>query len=138
MLELFQEDLARFHVLLGAPLGEDSLVALRARQAAGSAGVAQSIAARSIDGTGHASDALEGKAHLRIENRVLPSGPTVLDEVSNAAFFVGLMSGGLAALGDISKKMAFSDAEANFLAAAQTGSMPALPGLKDARFPLAI
>jgi CBS domain-containing protein len=64
---------------------------------------------------------VEGKAHLRIENRVLPSGPTVLDEVANAAFFVGLMSGGAAALPDVSGKMAFSDAEANFLAAAQAG-----------------
>ncbi len=26
-----------------------------------------------------------GRAHLRIENRVIPSGPTVLDEVANAA-----------------------------------------------------
>ena len=40
VLELFQEDLARFHVLLGAPLGEGSLAALRQRQAAGTAGVA--------------------------------------------------------------------------------------------------
>ena len=32
-----------------------------------------------------------GIAHLRIENRALPSGPTVLDEIANAAFFVGLM-----------------------------------------------
>ena len=38
----------------------------------------------------------DGVAHLRIENRVLPSGPSVLDEVANAAFFFGLMS----ALGD--------------------------------------
>ncbi|MGO9452723.1 MAG: hypothetical protein ACLQDV_17025 [Candidatus Binataceae bacterium] len=64
---------------------------------------------------------LGGKAHLRIENRVLPSGPTVLDEISNAAFFIGLMSAGPAALPDLSKRMAFSDAEANFLAAAQVG-----------------
>jgi hypothetical protein len=64
---------------------------------------------------------VDGKAHLRIENRVLPSGPTVLDEIANAAFFAGLMSGGRAALPDISGRLAFSDAEANFLAAAQAG-----------------
>ena len=34
-----------------------------------------------------------GQAHLRIENRVLPAGPTVLDEMANAAFFFGLMAG---------------------------------------------
>ena len=33
----------------------------------------------------------DGIAHLRIENRALPSGPTVKDEMANAAFFVGLM-----------------------------------------------
>src|SRR4030095_1621400 len=33
----------------------------------------------------------DGVAHLRIENRALPSGPTVQDEMANAAFFVGLM-----------------------------------------------
>ena len=33
-----------------------------------------------------------GVAHLRIEQRVLPSGPTLVDEVANAAFFFGLMA----------------------------------------------
>ena len=31
--------------------------------------------------------------HLRIENRVIPSGPTVIDEIANTAFFVGMMAG---------------------------------------------
>src|SRR5688500_13883754 len=34
----------------------------------------------------------DGVAHLRIENRALPSGPTVVDEIANAAFFAGLMT----------------------------------------------
>ena len=63
----------------------------------------------------------DGKPHLRIENRVLPSGPTVLDEIANAAFLLGLLSGGPAVYGDITTKMAFHDAETNFLAAAQVG-----------------
>ena len=33
----------------------------------------------------------DGVPHLRIENRVLPSGPTVVDEVANAALWLGLM-----------------------------------------------
>ena len=41
---------------------------------------------------------LDGKPHLRIENRVLPAGPTILDEVANAAFWFGLLSGALARL----------------------------------------
>ena len=34
-----------------------------------------------------------GKPHLRIECRVVPSGPTVLDEVANAAFWAGADDG---------------------------------------------
>jgi CBS domain-containing protein len=41
--------------------------------------------------------------------------------VANAAFFLGLLSGGPYTYGDISKKMPFHDAETNFLAAAQMG-----------------
>ena len=35
----------------------------------------------------------DGKPHLRIENRVLPSGPSIADEVANAALWFGLISG---------------------------------------------
>ena len=30
-------------------------------------------------------------AHLRLENRVLPAGPTAVDAVANAVFFYGLV-----------------------------------------------
>ncbi len=36
-------------------------------------------------------DVHDGRPHLRIENRVLPSGPTPLDMVANAAFYYGLL-----------------------------------------------
>ena len=52
---------------------------------------------------------------------MLPSGPTVIDEMANAAFLLGLLSGGPAVYGDITTKLAFHDAETNFLAAAQGG-----------------
>jgi len=63
----------------------------------------------------------DGRAHLRIENRTLPSGPTVLDEIANAAFWLGLVSGLLTRYGDITAHMPFEDARANFFAAAQQG-----------------
>ena len=63
----------------------------------------------------------EGKAHLRIENRVLPSGPTVLDEVANAAFFTGLMAALPEEYGAIDERMTFDDARSNFWAAARHG-----------------
>ena len=62
-----------------------------------------------------------GVAHLRIENRALPSGPTTIDEIANAAFFIGLMLSLPVEYGDISKRMSFDDAKANFFAAARHG-----------------
>jgi len=63
----------------------------------------------------------DGTAHLRVENRVLPSGPTVVDEVANAAFFFGLMANFAESVEDITRTFAFDDAKANFFAAARHG-----------------
>jgi len=57
--------------------------------------------------------------HVRVENRVLPAGPTVRDEVANAALFYGLMEG-LRAV-DFPARMRFDDASANLLSAARYG-----------------
>ena len=35
-------------------------------------------------------DVEDGRPHLRVENRVLPAGPTVVDMLANAAFYYGL------------------------------------------------
>ena len=64
---------------------------------------------------------VDGKPHLRIENRILPSGPSVRDEVANAAFWYGLVSGVVAEFGDITKFLTFDDVRTNFFAAAQNG-----------------
>lgn len=63
----------------------------------------------------------DGVAHLRIENRALPSGPTVQDEIGNAAFFVGLMVALPHEYGEIAKRLSFDDAKENFFAAARHG-----------------
>jgi CBS domain-containing protein len=120
VVELFQEDLARFRVLLGAALQEDSLTLLQQGD------IPSLQALRTYNGTVYRWNRAcfgfsNGKPHLRIENRVLPSGPTVRDEIANSAFLLGLLSGGPAVYGDLAKKMAFHDAETNFLAAAQVG-----------------
>jgi len=60
-----------------------------------------------------------GVAHLRIENRALPAGPTVVDEISNAAFFTGLMLALPHEYGDITQRLNFDEAKANFFAAAR-------------------
>ena len=63
----------------------------------------------------------DGVAHLRIENRALPSGPTIVDEIANAAFFAGLMLALPQEYGDISKRMSFDEAKSNFFRAARHG-----------------
>ncbi|MGZ8846270.1 MAG: CBS domain-containing protein [Pyrinomonadaceae bacterium] len=63
----------------------------------------------------------DGVAHLRIENRALPSGPTVRDEMANAAFFVGLMVALPHEYGEIAMRLSFDDAKENFFAAARHG-----------------
>jgi CBS domain-containing protein len=63
----------------------------------------------------------DGVGHLRIENRALPSGPTIVDEIANAAFFAGLMLALPQEYGDLSQRMLFDDAKSNFFRAARHG-----------------
>ncbi|MFA9444394.1 glutamate--cysteine ligase [Egicoccus sp. AB-alg6-2] len=62
-----------------------------------------------------------GKPHLRVENRVLPAGPSVVDTVANAAFYYGLVRA-LAELDPpIERQLSFAAACDNFFAAAKHG-----------------
>src|SRR5262249_23130837 len=63
----------------------------------------------------------EGQPHLRIEHRALPAGPTVRDEVANAAFFYGLVAALVRQHGDVAHVMRFDAAKGNFFAAAREG-----------------
>jgi CBS domain-containing protein len=63
----------------------------------------------------------DGVPHLRIENRALPSGPTIVDEIANAAFFTGLMLAVPQTYGEIARRMAFDNAKLNFFRAARHG-----------------
>ena len=63
----------------------------------------------------------DGKPHLRIENRVLPSGPSVVDEVSNAALWLGLMRAIGARHPEVNRMLPFEVARSNFVAAARQG-----------------
>ena len=59
--------------------------------------------------------------HLRIENRVLPAGPTVLDEMANAALWLGLLNGLGDHYKDITQVMDFDDAKNNFFKVCRNG-----------------
>lgn len=96
----------------------------------------------------------DGVPHLRVENRVLPAGPTVTDVIANAAFYYGLVR----ALADENRpvwtRLPFSAAEENFEAACRHGieaelqwpqpgrgggitSVPAVKLVRDELLPLA-
>lgn len=66
-------------------------------------------------------DIVKGRPHLRVENRVLPAGPTVLDMMANAAFYYGMLRSLSEEDRPLWTKMSFAAAEANFVAAAQHG-----------------
>ena len=120
VLEIFREDVARFRALIAADREDSPLAQLDAGQAP------ELKALRLHNGTVYRWNrpcyGLSGdRPHLRIENRVLPAGPTLLDEVANAAFFFGLMCAVTEEYGDVRKAIPFDDAKGNFMAAARYG-----------------
>ncbi len=120
VLEIFREDIARFRLLLATDLDEDPEAVLDRD------GVPNLTALRLHNGTVYRWNRAcygisDGKPHLRIEARALPSGPSVPDEMANAAFFFGLMAAVSHEIQDVAKVMSFDDARGNFVAAARLG-----------------
>lgn len=121
VLEIYREDIARFRSLWDLEIEEDPFEKIAAGE------VPRLEALQLHNGTIYRwNRACYGvtspeKAHLRVEFRCLPSGPTPLDEIANAAFCYGLMSGISEVHGDIADEMDFSVARGNFIAAAQLG-----------------
>ena len=120
VVELFQEDVSHFRVLLTSEVSEDPLRVLA------SGAVPRLEALQLHNSTIYRWNrpcygVSNGRPHLRIECRVLPAGPTVVDEVVNAAFWVGLVLGGLEEFGDVRTRLDFDDVKQNFLAASRHG-----------------
>jgi len=120
VLEIFREDIARFRVVLSTTLDGDSAEDLRQGRAP------ELKALRLHNGTIYRWNRAcygiaDGVPHLRIENRALPAGPSIRDEVANAAFYFGLMAGLGDQVGDVRDAMTFDDAKSNFFAAARYG-----------------
>jgi gamma-glutamyl:cysteine ligase YbdK (ATP-grasp superfamily) len=66
-------------------------------------------------------DIANGRPHLRIENRLLPAGPTVIDTMANAALFYGLVKALGSSERPVWSQLSFKAAEDNFHAAARAG-----------------
>jgi Glutamate-cysteine ligase family 2(GCS2) len=62
-----------------------------------------------------------GTPHLRVENRVLPAGPTVADVVANAAFYYGVVRALAEAERPVWTQMSFSAAADNLTVGARHG-----------------
>lgn len=120
ILDIYKEDISRFRVLLSSDVDEDVEELLKN-------GVPPELMALKVhNGTVYRWNRPcygvgGGKPHLRIENRVLPSGPTVIDEMANTAFWLGLLNGFEDEYPDITKELEFDDARMNFFAASKMG-----------------
>ncbi len=135
VLEIYKEQIARFRVIMTSCVEEDSLETL-AR-----GGIPGLKALVLHNGTvwrwnRPCYGITDGRPHLRLEFRALPVGPTVLDEVANAAFFLGLMRSLPKEYGDVSAKMQFDDAKDNFFAAARHGLKAQLTWIDGKQYPV--
>ena len=120
IVDVFRDDISRFSVVLTSEFEEDPVEMVRQ-------GIIPKLKALMLhNGTVYRWNrpcygVKDNIPHLRIENRVLPSGPSVIDEVANSAFYFGLMSGLSNKNYDVREHMRFSSARSNFLQACRTG-----------------
>jgi hypothetical protein len=134
IFDLFEENVRYFPPLLPICEDEDPVEVLH------NGGVPQLGELRLHNGTVYrwnrpVYDIMNGRPHLRVENRVLPAGPTVIDMLANAAFYFGLARELAEADRPIWSQLTFSAAEENFHAAARRGIDATLywPRLGDVR-----
>ena len=120
VFDLFEENIRYFPALLPICDDEDPLTALER-------GTCPQLGEMSLhNGTiyrwnrpVYAVD--NGKPHLRVENRVLPAGPSVVDIMANAAFYYGLVRALAEAERPIWTRMSFQTAAENLHEAARHG-----------------
>jgi len=118
--EIFKSDVSHYPLLITADVEEDSTGAL-------SEGKPPKLKALAMhNGNIYKWNRLcygvsEGKPHLRIENRYIPTGPTLIDEVANIAFWVGLMKGMPDEYKNLPEMMNFKSVRQNFYKAAKHG-----------------
>lgn len=121
VFDLFEENVRYFPALLPEISDEDPVATLEA------GGTPRLSELRLPNGTVYrwnrpVYDVVNDIPHLRVENRVLPAGLTIIDTMANSAFYFGALR--MLAEDDrpIWTKMSFSAAEQNFTACAQRGT----------------
>jgi gamma-glutamyl:cysteine ligase YbdK (ATP-grasp superfamily) len=132
VFDLFEENLRYFPALLPICEAEDPLAVL-------DDGAIPQLAEMSLhNGTIYRWNrpvygVVDGTPHLRVENRVLPAGPTIADVMANAAFYYGLVRTLAEAQRPIWTQMSFATAAENLHEAARYGLDAQLywPGVGD-------
>jgi gamma-glutamyl:cysteine ligase YbdK (ATP-grasp superfamily) len=132
VFDLFEENIRYFPALLPICEDEDPLAAL-------DAGTIPELGEMSLhNGTIYRWNRpvygiVAGRPHLRVENRVLPAGPTIADVCANAAFYYGLVRTLAEADRPIWTQMSFATASENLHEAARHGLEAQLywPGVGD-------
>jgi gamma-glutamyl:cysteine ligase YbdK (ATP-grasp superfamily) len=120
IFDLFEENVRYFPSLLPEVSDEDPVAELAAGH------TPQLMELRLHNGTVYrwnrpVYDVVDGRPHLRVENRVLPAGPTVIDMLANSAFYYGMLRTLSEEDRPLWTKMSFAVAERNFLEAARHG-----------------
>jgi hypothetical protein len=118
--DLFKENIRYFPSLLPEVSDEDPVAELAAGR------IPQLAELRLHNGTVYrwnrpVYDVVEGRPHLRLENRVLPAGPSVIDMLANSAFYYGMLRSLSEDERPLWNRMSFPAAQANFLEAARKG-----------------
>jgi gamma-glutamyl:cysteine ligase YbdK (ATP-grasp superfamily) len=134
VFDLFEENVRYFPALLPITSDEDPVAVLEAGETPHLGEL------RLHNGTVYrwnrpVYDINDGTPHLRVENRVLPAGPTVADLVANAAFYFGLVRHLAESDRPLWSQMSFQAAEENFETAAEDGIDATLywPGLGEVK-----
>jgi len=120
VFDLFEENTSYFPALLPVVDDEDPIAVLD------EGGIPQLHELRLHNGTiwrwnRPVYDIAGDKPHLRVENRVLPSGPTVVDMLANGALYFGALRWLVDQERPVWSQMSFATAEENFTNAAMLG-----------------
>jgi len=120
VMDIFRDDISRFRLIIYTGVEENSMETLM------NGGIPKLKALNLFNGTVYRWNRAcygltNGVPHLRIENRVLPSGPTVIDEMANAAFWLGMVHAMPDQFRNLADKLSFDLANANFIRAAKMG-----------------
>ena len=118
IFDLFEENVRYFPALLPVVEDEDPMAVLE------SGGAPKLQELRLHNGTIYRwnrpiYDVARGRPHLRVENRVLPAGPTIVDTLANAAFYYGLVRVLVEDDRPVWSQMSFDAADENFYEGAQ-------------------